>query len=277
VFACGSDGINGVVYRIDNISGKKFEYKNGSFNPADYGIVTTKIFSVAGQVATGVGVDPNDAAHIIVTYGAYGKTSHVWRSKNALDATPAFADISSNLPDFPVYDGLINMKNSNEYLIAGEFGVWSSRNGGTSWQEENEGMERTPSFMLRQMKFLDKPWGGPVFYVGTHGRGVFMSETLATGIDEPKKGTSSTIQPLNMFPNPATDVTNIKLTLDKNSTVVVRVFDMQGKLMSTDSYSSQAAGERNYKVNVSGLKTGTYLVNVTAGEKSHTGKLLISR
>lgn len=279
VFVSGAEGASGVVYRITNVSGKKFEYTQaGTFNPADYGIETKKIFSQSGQVATGIGVDENDANHVIVVLGGYGKTSHVFRSKNAMDDAPAFSDISGNLPDFPVYDALINMKDADEYLIAGEYGVWSSRNGGTSWNEENEGMERVPAFMLRQVWFGDQSWGGPVFYVGTHGRGVFMSETVASGIeDNGSKPGKSAVQNLNMFPNPARDVTNVSLALDKASNVTIRVFDLQGKVIRTEAYNSQPAGERNYKVNTSGLPQGTYLVNVSAGEHTHTGKLLITR
>src|SRR5690606_11272175 len=126
---------------ITGLKGKKFQYINGAFNAADYGIEVKSIFSKTGQIATGIAIDENDANHVLVTLGNYGTTDHVYRSKNALGEAPAFTNISNNLPDFPLYDALISMENPNDYLVAGEYGIWSSRNGGQSWREENEGME----------------------------------------------------------------------------------------------------------------------------------------
>ncbi|MGZ5244953.1 MAG: T9SS type A sorting domain-containing protein, partial [Bacteroidia bacterium] len=279
VFVSGSNGITGEVYRITGLSGKNFKYdENGAFNPADYGIVTTRIFSKVGQIATGIGVDENNANHIIVTLGSYGTTDHVYRTKDAMNesAAPTFQNISNNLPDFPVYDALINMINPNEYLIAGEYGIWSSRNGGTSWKEENEGMERVPTFMLRQMKFGSQPWAKPVFYAATHGRGVFRTKTL-TGMDDKDMGNKTPAIDMSVYPNPAQNITNVSFDLAKAGDVEILIIDIQGRTVGQYNYSKQAAGNHVYKLETANLKKGTYFVKVSAQGLNKTSKLLIMK
>lgn len=279
VFVSGANGVTGEVYRITGLSGKNFEYDaNGKFDPVASGIVVTKIFSKVGQIATGIGVDENNANHILVTFGSYGTTDHVFRTKDALNenALPTFQNISNNLPDFPVYDALINMSNPNEYLIAGEYGVWSSRNGGTSWKEENEGMERVPTFMLRQMKFGPQPWVKPVFYAATHGRGVFRTKTL-TGFDDKETSTNKAAKDLSVYPNPAVDFANVSFDLAKAGDVQIQIIDIQGRTVANYNYGKQAAGNRVYKLETANLKKGTYFVRVSAQGLSKTSKLLIMK
>ncbi|RYD80476.1 MAG: T9SS type A sorting domain-containing protein [Sphingobacteriales bacterium] len=279
VFVSGARGSSGEIYRITGLSGKNFEYTNGVFKPQDYDIKTTLIYTKDRQVATGIAVDENNANHVIATFGAYGFTDHVYRTKDALneDELPTFTNISSNLPDFPVYDALINMTNANEYLIAGEYGVWSSRNGGATWKEENEGMERVPTFMLRQMKFGNEPWAKPVFYAATHGRGVFRTTTL-TGIDdEDKAGKDAQNNNLTLYPNPAQSFANVTFDLGKAGDVEIMIVDIQGRVAGRFNYAKQLAGERTYKLETSNLKAGTYFVKVSSQGISKTAKMLIMK
>ncbi len=278
VFVSGANGVTGEVYRITGLSGKKFQYIDEKFNPADYGIVTTRIFTKNGQIATGIAIDENDPNHVIVTLGSYGYTDHVYRTKDAMNTSgmPTFQNISSNLPDFPVYDALISMSNPNDYLIAGEYGVWSSRNGGTSWKEENEGMERVPTFMLRQMKFGNQPWAKPVFYAATHGRGVFRTKTLV-GMDDKEMGSKNPVSELSLYPNPAQDVANLTFELTKAGDVQIVIIDIQGRTVGQYSYSRQMAGKHTYRLETANLNKGTYFVKVSSNGLNKTSKLLIMK
>jgi hypothetical protein len=275
VYVAGTNGSGGALYLITGLRGKTLKYaSNGSFNPAAWGIVTKKIFSSSNQAVTGVAVDEKDVNHVIVVLGTYGQPNHVYHSYNAASASPTFSLIQGKLPPFPVYDALINTNDPKNYFLGTEFGVWSSTNSGSAWTQELNGMEQVPVFQLRQRRFETTTWNGPTIYACTHGRGVFMSETLATGIkDQDNTKVASAV--LNMYPNPAQAYTILQLNLDDASDVQIRIFDLQGKEISSLSYGRQMAGDHTFKLETGDLKRGTYLVSVKTNAGQTTSKLLI--
>jgi len=287
LFASGKELGNAVVYRITGLAGKKFQYRkfagslNPEFRPDSIGIVTTKIYTSPGQVATGIYVDPKDANHVLMSLGNYGFPNHVFRSKNAMSTTAnsvAFTNITSNLPRFPVYDVLISSKFSNEYIIGTEYGVWASKNQGTTWTEENLGMERVPVFELRQMTYSNKPWAGPVLFAATHGRGVFRTSTLETGIFEPLGDKKSRYESnISVYPNPANAFTNLKLNVAKQGVAVVNVFDITGRLVQTNQLGIQLSGERTLTIDTDKLKVGSYFARVQVGGETQTVKFSVVR
>jgi hypothetical protein len=278
VFVTGQDGSGATIYRITGLSGKKYAYVNNVFNPADIGIVTTKLFSSSGQVGLGVAIDENDPNHVLFCTGTYDALSgHIFASVNAMDTvgTPTFANISSNLPGFPVFDAVIDSHNPKTYFIGTDMGVYSSTNSGASWQEENNGMERVPTPMLRQMKYSSKPWNGPYIFAATFGRGVFFSSSLTTGIDNSNGNMPLDKLSVNIYPNPARSNTNISLKLPASADVTVTLYDMQGKLAGTYNYNRQTEGDHVYNLETGNLKQGTYFVKVKAGTFEQTSKMLI--
>jgi hypothetical protein len=280
LFASGVDGAGGAVYRITGLSGKVYKYRKVGgtdvFSPSDLGIVTQKIYSNSQQAVTGIGLDPKNPNNMIITLGGYVKASHVYKSSNAMGSAPTFTDINGLLPSFPVYDAIIDMYTSSNYFLATEYGVWASNNSGKTWTEENSGMERVPTFQLVQRKFINKPWNGPVIYAATHGRGIFRTETLSTGI--PEDNTSVSHSPaINVYPNPASDQVNVSFHMTGNSNVNLTVFDIQGRIVGTYNYGVQPAGDRVYNIPTESLKTGAYFVRVNAGTIVQTSKFLISK
>jgi len=279
VFAAGYTGGNAQVYRITGLSGKVYKYKSSaltSFSPDSIGIVTTLIYSTSNQVGLGIAIDPNNIKHILFSTGTYDRTnSHVFECDNAMDSVPVFTNISNNLPSLPVYDVLINSHNSKNYLAATEMGIYSSQNSGSTWAEEDNGMERVPVSMLRQQKFSTKPWDGPYIYASTYGRGMFYTSTLTTGIDQ--QGGSAISKDLNasIYPNPVHGMVNVNVSLASPSAVVVNIYDIQGKQISTSNYNIQSTGNHTFSIPTGSLKEGTYFVKVSAGVLEHTEKMLV--
>jgi photosystem II stability/assembly factor-like uncharacterized protein len=267
-------GGTGQVYLITGLSGKKLSYSGGKFNPADFGIETHQVFNQQNQVVTGIALDENDINHVIIVLGTYGRPTHVYHSFNAAGSNPTFSAIQSNLPAFPVYDALISSTDPKMYFLGTEFGVWSSKNSGGKWDEENEGLERVPVFQLQQRRFETKPWNGPTIYACTHGRGVFMSETLATGIKN-KDNTTVAANNLNLYPNPAYSFTNVSIELKQASDVQISMYDLQGRQVNNLTTGRQAAGQHQYRIETSGLRKGTYLVRVKTIEGETSSRLLI--
>lgn len=73
----------------------------------------------------------------------------------------------------------------------------------------------------------------------------------------------------NMFPNPANETVTIEL--DRVSSGVVQIHGIDGRLIKTESWTSDA----KMKLDVSDLKSGIYLIKVLVGSMSKTQRLII--
>src|SRR5690606_36211407 len=82
-----------------------------------------------------------------------------------------------------------------------------------------------------------------------------------SGITELLNNTHYT--PLEIFPNPTTDQVSFKLTFDKaNKSTVVRIMDINGRVLNSKSLGSAPAGTQQYSVDVSTLPAGKYSIQV---------------
>jgi hypothetical protein len=169
------------------------------------------------------------------------------------------------------------MYTSSNYFLATEYGVWASNNSGKTWTEENGGMERVPTFQLVQRKFINKPWNGPVIYAATHGRGIFRTETLSTGLAEDDNTSVSHAPAMNIYPNPASEQVNVSFNMTSTANVKITVFDIQGRIAGTYEYGNQPAGNHVYNLATGGLKNGVYFIRLNSGTVEQTSKLLISK
>ncbi len=268
-------GLNPATYTDTVISTITKPVKDSLFIRTVDGVAFQEIGNnkFGGRVITGVEVDPNDSNHIIVSLANYGNSVYLYETYNALDTIAAnvtFTSIQGNLPQMPVYDIAINIDDSKKLVAATDLGIWTSDDGGQTWKEANNGMERVPVFSIKQ--YEDRPWMGPTFYIGTHGRGFFMSNSQVTGVEEPQTEVNTTN--LSVYPNPATDNINLTFNLQKTSNVFVSVIDLTGKQVFNTELYSVGSGNQNIPINVSDLKAGTYLVFLKQNGRQEVKKFI---
>ena len=80
------------------------------------------------------------------------------------------------------------------------------------------------------------------------------------------------------YPNPATDITNIKFSLSGSTDVTITIMDMSGHTINTISEANLAVGINIIPVNTSCMASGDYLYLVhTAGSDGIAGKMTIVR
>jgi len=91
-----------------------------------------------------------------------------------------------------------------------------------------------------------------------------------TGIRE-FAGTLSTSY---IYPNPAQNAAVIGMTLDKSSSVDVTILNMVGQSVRTIK-TNGSVGENSVRLDLSGMASGLYLVNIKAGDAAVTKKLVI--
>lgn len=73
---------------------------------------------------------------------------------------------------------------------------------------------------------------------------------------------------MEVYPNPAKDMAELKIMLDIPGNVKISFFDMSGKQLSQSVYSSRAAGKNILPLNTYELPQGIYFINVETNSNS---------
>ncbi len=82
------------------------------------------------------------------------------------------------------------------------------------------------------------------------------------------------ISQMALYPNPTTDLTNLSLNLVSETDVVVNIYTIDGKRVSSHNYGP-LNGTQNIEINTAGWSTGIYLVEVMAGKTPKVIKLVV--
>lgn len=81
---------------------------------------------------------------------------------------------------------------------------------------------------------------------------------------------------LNIFPNPATDKLTLQYNVDHDVNIIIRIFDITGKLvLSNETYSQK--GMNSFEMGLGTLTRGIYVVNVSDGTESVMRKLIVEK
>jgi hypothetical protein len=79
----------------------------------------------------------------------------------------------------------------------------------------------------------------------------------------------------NNYPNPFNPSTKIKYEVAKDSKVVIRVYDILGRVVTTLVDEKQAAGSYELDFNASKFASGVYFLKMTAGDYVKTQKMML--
>ncbi|MCC6720653.1 MAG: T9SS type A sorting domain-containing protein [Bacteroidia bacterium] len=267
---------NGKLYYLDTMK---------NLDPAIVypGCVTDNITgNFNGRFITGIGVDRNDANRVLVTLGNYGNSSYIYFSENALSAVPTWVSVQGNLPKMPVYDAEFIYDNNNMVVIGTEFGIWGTENikgSSVSWVEQNTGLSsskpfpRVGTFELRQVE--NKPGDiGSVIVAATHGRGIWETHTLFTGI---KNFDGSIKVNINAFPNPATENTTVQFSINQKDNLNLKVVSLSGKIVYEQTLNNQLPGLKKIKINTSDFSSGNYIIYISGSKQKGSTKIIVQK
>ncbi len=278
---------SGRVVKVDSLNTAKYTYSIGSQAVTPTKIKVTTYTVASGRSIDGIAVNQNDPDHVVAVVAGYSSTNqpHVYQTFNGgVTWTP----IQGDLPNFPVYDVVIDANNSSNYVIATEFGIWASFDQGTTWHEQTSvadpslKMPRVPVYRLRQQPLYKEECG--VIYAGTHGRGMWRTTALTPagcnttpGIVSSVKDFSNTkeggITGLVIYPNPVNSNSKVRLELDANAEVDVRIIDMPGRVLKAKTYNDVPKGESDVEFDFAGLPAGNYLMTATVNKKRTYSRL----
>ena len=280
----------GNLYRISNLLQAEDSATADVGQTATCVVTTTNIKSFTGQAITSIAVDPLDGNKVLVTLGNYGKPSYVYYSTNALGTTPIFTNKQGNLPLMPVYASCIIMNHGTQAIIGTEMGLFTTEDITASpvvWNEESDVIGNVPVFMIYQQTMnrdgVDllgtyypavNNYGS--IYIGTHGRGFFECRNYVSIKDINSSERDSKPQ-IKIYPNPVKDRATIEYNLYDNSNVVIKVYSLNGTEVDEINLGNKMSGNYTFNLNCSSYKTGTYLVSITANNKTKSTKLMVTK
>ncbi len=128
------------------------------------------------QVDT-IAIDQNDNNVVYVGFTGFG-SNRAWRTSTG---GASWTDITSNLPDFPIYAFAINPSSSAWLYVGTEGGIFASTDTGGSWNvtsgaANGDGPANVATFDLEWMGGGNST-GSNTLIAATHGRGVFTADT----------------------------------------------------------------------------------------------------
>ena len=104
----------------------------------------------------------------------------------------------------------------------------------------------------------------------------FVSDpAIPTGVDDPIPPAAFSLS--QNYPNPFNPATTISYTLSESGSVSLKVYDLQGKHVTTLVDRTQAAGAYSYPFDASYLPSGTYFYRLATASGMETRKMTLVR
>ncbi|MCG3165008.1 MAG: hypothetical protein POELPBGB_00768 [Bacteroidia bacterium] len=107
--------------------------------------------------------------------------------------------------------------------------------------------------------------------IGNYSGGVAYYKGDTTGITTGIENEIAENNTLFIFPNPATDILNISLTQPVNEPLQIQVYNITGQTVLSASAPPQ---QQDFKLNISSLKNGIYILKASSKTKSFTSKFI---
>jgi len=88
-------------------------------------------------------------------------------------------------------------------------------------------------------------------------------QAINSGVTSVEENYSS-ISEMNIFPNPANDITTFSFFLRDETMVNTDIYDLSGKLVFTESKKAEKPGKQAFQLNVSEWESGIYLCRINS-------------
>ena len=212
--------------------------------------------SLPDRYVTDIAIHPDNALEAIVTFSGFRNTDYLPHVLRTTDGGETWEDISANLPEIPVNDIIIDPDYPDKvYYIANDLGVWHTTDGGATWEVLGSNL---PFTVVADLAFHA---GTRTLVAGTFGRSMLKYD--ASGI-EPTVSQDKTLttqrHTMQVSPNPVTQSATVHFTLPKAVQGKLQVFNLGGQLVKNLADQGFTQGKNQWKLDVSGWPSGTYIL-----------------
>ena len=257
------------VYRVDNAN-------VGTPTPVD---ITPSSAPALGFVSC-ITTDPNDGNKIFVSYSNYIVYSIFYSEDGGTTWSKAAGNLEQNvttgagngpsvrwLSIIPVSDGTV-------YLAATSTGLYATdtlTGTTTTWVRQGD---NTIGAVVCDM--IDYRTSDGLVVLATHANGIYS--TTITSVNDivtvPEVEQTLSLE-MNLYPNPATEVVNVKYTLEKAGDAELVILDELGRIIRAVRKDHNVVGEQSVQVNITDLAAGVYYVRLVAGEMVETKAMIV--
>lgn len=261
------------VFKVDNAN-------VGTPTPVDISSTTPGVpFPAAGNVSC-VAVDPDNADHVMVTFSNYGVYS-IFYSENG---GTTWAKAAGNLEVSATGGGegpsvrwasIIPVTGGTVYLVGTSVGLYATTQlQGTSTVWYWQGASTIGNSVV---DMIDYRQNDGLVVVATHSHGIFSGHITHVADVNAVSDPFATSLSLTNFPNPFTGETSIRFSLEADSYVSLRVYDVTGRLVHVLAEGRQGAGNKQYAFPAAGRVPGVYNCVLTVGDHTEARKIVIAQ
>ena len=259
---------SGYLYRLDNSekNDKAVQIKN---NIEGRGYVSS------------ISVDPYDGDKLMVSFSSYEVKSIFY----SVDAGESWTDVSGNLEEMESGYGsgpsvrsvyIYPVKNGYRYFAGTSTGLYStSILDGTKTQWALEGAETIGNIVVDMIS--GRPVDGYIA-IATHGNGTYSASFESNELSLGKSSIPDEFELAQNYPNPFNPSTQIPFTIKTSGTVIIKVFDLQGREIITlfDGIKQSGSHSISWKgKDQSGnlMPSGTYIYQISSNGFSKSKKM----
>ncbi len=215
--------------------------------------------SLPTRWVTRVAVDPFDAMVAFVTLSGYRYDEYLPHVFRTTDAGANWLDISSNLPEAPVNDIIVDPNISGKLYVGTDVGVFYTDSLGVSWNYLGTSMPNSPVTDL----VLHNPTR--TLIAATYGRSMHSIDiTTVTSTKDENFAVENFVLYQN-YPNPFNPSTKIKFTIPqspllrgdgRSGLVTLKVYDVLGNEIATLVNEEKPAGTYEVEFNLPAGRQG---------------------
>jgi photosystem II stability/assembly factor-like uncharacterized protein len=223
---------------------------------------------------TRVAADPMDEETVYLTFSGYRWNEylpHVFRSD---DKGQNWTDLSSNLPEIPLNDIIIDPTDNNILYVASDAGVFRSVNLGEDWQLMGTNMPLVP------VNDLDLHNDTRKLVAATYGRSMYSydlnQDTITTSITDRTVRTAGTR--VHIYPNPVTEASKVRLSILHETNVCLHIADISGNLIHSTDLGTLVQGEQIHDLKTfspPNLGKGIYLLILETGDEKVVHRFVV--
>ena len=101
------------------------------------------------------------------------------------------------------------------------------------------------------------------------------TERLVTGTDFTGIHENQQTLAVSLYPNPAHEQLNLRYTLENSTAVTINLYDMNGRLVSSESKGTQTAGAQQSTLSLSGIPAGMYRVELVTEKGRSNNRVVV--
>ncbi len=159
---------NSDIIWVGNAVGGVWKSSNGT---GAAGSVSWASFDAAlpNRYVSSIVIDAADSNIVYVVFGGFS-AQNIWKTTDGGTTWAATSGTgASALPALPIWSVAIHPTHANWVYVGTDMGIFTSEDSGATWQAVTDGPANVPVFSLS--------WMGNTLLAGTHGRGIFKSDT----------------------------------------------------------------------------------------------------